>query len=100
MCSSLIELFQLIFLNLDKILLECHSLKTGKLLIIWFKILLYIFSEIPSVNEYLLWVCLIKEESSETYFGFVIWYLFLKWPILPLTVISFPNGSIFFMYPS
>ena len=41
-----------------------------------------------------------REESSDKYFGFVNWYLFLKYPILPLTVISLPIGRIFLTYPS
>ena len=37
----------------------------------------------------------INDESSETYLGFVSWYLFLNLPIFPLIVTSLPKGNIF-----
>ena len=38
---------------------------------------------------------MINEAFSETYFGFVTWYLFLKRLILPLIVTSLSKGKIF-----
>ena len=52
LCNSLIELFQLMLSNLRNISSECHSFKMGSLSIIWLIILLYNFSDIPSVREY------------------------------------------------
>ena len=56
----------------ESISFECHSFSLGKFFKICAIILLYIFSVIPSVSEYLLCFDSIRELSLETYVGFVI----------------------------